>query len=392
MQYLREVFRMIREEVAKASAMDFSQVRFERLRWALVAAALLGFVFLWKYFISRNKDNLQGSGYFLRRERQDPAWKRIVYASAKPFLAVSSALLLVALAVPYVERYSKEKTVESREVCYLEDVSASMGWEFGSSGISAAQVARDALLRHLRQRSGYHDKSCFWVFAQRAYKIEDFTTDDKSFAFQVYSAPHIAASPDHPILPWVDGQSIGVNMLKAIVPREKILFRDGEGGTNLALALQKNAEYFRKYGDKGFRHRALLIITDAAVNEFPTKELESLGQMGVEIYLIYIEPNERGLLSSGGVGVLQLENAKRLIDEISRYGGKAFNIQSNTGDKRVLDQVFAEIHRLQPKREKVVQKVEREYVFQRLLFPAILVGIISILFGCFVEVFWGSRI
>ena len=381
------ILAFMRGAIERVFAMDVSRVRLESPNWAIGAGALLILVVIAKVIFSRNADARTGSGYFIERRHQRPFAKRLKYASTAASLSIVSVLLLAVLARPYVENFERAKVVESREVCYLEDVSMSMGWPFGTGDISSAQVVREALMRHLSARRGYADKSCLWVFANNSYKIENFTIDDKAFAFQVYGAPYVASDPKHPLLPWIESE---FNLLRVAVPYDRILFRDKEGGTNLARALGKIIEHFRLNGSKDIRHRALLVITDAAANTYPANELATLQAMGVRIYLIYVQPNEAALLANGESGNQQLANARRLIDEISGYGGKAFLIQNRDEDKVALARVFDEINRLEPRRERVVERVEREYVFQIPLALAIFGCVAAILLaGCIAEIAGG---
>lgn len=162
----------------------------------------------------------------------------------------------------FIERKEK-KQLRVRERIDLVDVSQSMRFEFQNTGKSYAQMAREAHMKFLKMRAGCNDRVSLWIFSSNPYKIEDFTVDEDIYRMQLDDAPYI----------------IGLYSPEEGIPKDKVQYIQQEGTTDLKKALQSVICYFKEEGIQTDR-KALLLITDAAVDGFPHEELLHLKKEG----------------------------------------------------------------------------------------------------------------
>ena len=82
------------------------------------------------------------------------------------------------------------------------------------------------------------------------------------------------------------------------VPPDKVRIIPTEGNTNLIRSLQSIVKHFDSddatSGGGANQHRAVLIITDADVDEVPSAELAALNQRNIVPYMIYINIRDAG--------------------------------------------------------------------------------------------------
>lgn len=394
-EYFRYVIDLVRRQFVLARTIDFSDVEFSNVRWALGAAILLVLGVLTKllYRWVRRKKRFarQSSGHWAIRRHPRPYWQKLAYITPKIPLALATAFLLIAIARPYVTNYHNTSTAKSTEICYLEDASGSMLLRFGGVNKSRAEAARSALLDFLKLRKGKHDRACFWLFSSNPYKIENFTLDERSFMFQVYNAP------------WV----FGYNSDPALTPHGKIIEKSGEGGTNMDLALQATAKYFDREGveeDLGMGktrapRRVLVIITDAEVDTYPEKGFNDLADKRIIPYLIHLRGTSTPQSGSGSAPspssvpvppVPLSPNAQQFVDAIEKYGGKSFVIMDGAETERVLRDAFREIDRIEKVESLKGQYAERAEIFQLPLAASILCLLCSLFAGFIIEIKFGS--
>ena len=219
-------------------------------------------------------------------------------------------LLLAAAADPFLastEEYAG--SLDSRVRIDLVDVSGSMAWEFPGTRKSKAQVAREAHLKFLEMRRGKNDRVSLWLFSTYPYMIDDFVTDDEMYYFQAWDAPYVMSSIN---APWM------------IVPKDKLRIIPAEGDSDIVRPLRAIIKQFDQddlsSGHRGGEHRALLVISDGAVSEFPGEELAELNSRNIRPYIIYVN-------ASPGSEAALPGDAPPLIEQIRSYGGDYFDIR-----------------------------------------------------------------
>ena len=354
------------------SRTDMSQVRYENVALArpLLAIVLVAMaITLLRLALRRRRHFRSHSGHLIGRQHQRGFVSRIVYGIPALAVAAAVALLLVASAGPFLaatEEYGG--SVDSRARVDLVDVSGSMSWEFPGTRKSKAQVAREAHLKFLNLRRGKSDRVSLWLFSTYPYMVDDFVTDDELYYFQAADAPYVMTSV---VQQWM------------IVPREKIRVIPAEGDSNIARPLQAIIRQFDQEeassGVRGGDHRAILIITDGAVSEFPADELLELKKRNVRPYIIYIS-------AGPGREVLLPGDAPPLIQQIRAYGGDYFDIQ----DPASLTQAFEAIDAREAVRYEVRHRVLQVPIHARFLAAALSLLLVGVPLGLMAELIGGT--
>lgn len=356
----------------EVSQTDLSQVRYENLAMArpllamvLIAAAIT----LLRLALRRRGHFRSHSGHQISRHHRQGLVVRCLYDLPKLSVAVAVALLLVAAAGPFVaatEEYAG--SVDSRSRVDLVDVSGSMSWEFPGTRKSKAQVAREAHLAFLEMRRGKSDRVSLWLFSTYPYMVDDFVTDDELYSFQTSDAPYVMTSV---VQRWM------------MVPREKIRIIPAEGDSNLVRPLQAILRQFADdevtSGVRGGDHRALLLITDGAVSEFPADELVRLKERNIRPYIIYIS-------AGPGREVLLPGDAPPLIQQIRSYGGDYFDVQ----DPASLTKAFEAIDASEAVRYEVRHRALQVPIHSRFLVAAMAILLAGIPLGLIAELFGGT--
>ena len=217
--------------------------------------------------------------------------------------------------------------VESRVRVDLVDTSGSMAWEFPDTGKSKAEVAREAHLRFLDMRTGKNDRVSLWLFSTYPYMVDDFVVDDELYYFQVWDAPYVMT------------QRIDKAM---VVPPDKVRIIPAEGDTNIVRPLRSIVKSFDEdaaaTGGDAEVNRAVLIITDAAVDEFPDSEFAELNRRNIIPYIVYINTsNVRGVNRS----MFGRSSTPRLIEMIRQYGGDYFDVSDQDSLTRAYEAIDA---------------------------------------------------
>lgn len=371
-------------ELIKAGLISFRDTNFDLVRFnssglALGAGLFVAVVLLYKLLWGRIKFSQLMSGHHIPQKYNENAkiLKRTILLIPKIFLAGAVFFMLVSLANPYLPKTTIEEIIESRERIDLIDVSSSKGWEFENTGKSAGQLGREAFLKFLDMRRGQNDRVSLWLFANEPHLIEDFIVDDDIYRMQVEDAPYVIVDPYNPGFPENDPDNSHVYI---IAPRDKIQLIYAEGGTKLNPALDEVIKYFDKEGNKRIKRKALLIETDAAVEDDAEKQLRELQKRNIKVYLLHIKPNELGESKFGTVGV---SNAKLLKDRVRQFGGKVFDIQ----DKKSIENAYREIDRLEKAPIKITRHLFRVFIYQRPLIVSITLMLLAVAVGSLTDVF-----
>ena len=365
-------------EFVKTGLSEFRHTGFGQVRYGdqalatwlgLAMAGLLVFKIV-HIAVSRRKHSRHHSGHFIAFEHRGGMWAKAIYAVPKLILAVVLAFLLVAIADPFLT--STEETsgfVESRIRVDLVDTSGSMAWEFPGTGKSKAEVARDAHLEFLKMRAGKNDRVSLWLFSTYPYMVDDFVIDDELYYFQVDDAPYVTT------------QRLDKAM---IVPVDKVKIIPAEGDTNIVRPLEAIIRHFdhdtTEVADGENQNRALLILTDAAVDEYPDAQFRELRKRNIMPYIIFI--NTSDLRTVGSVHL----NTPRLVEQIRDYGGDYFDVT----DTDSLARAYQAIDEREAVRVEVKHRALTVPIYTRFLLVGLMLLLMAIPLGLISELFWGT--
>ena len=260
----------IRTRIQELVDTDFAQVRYADTGTALLIAfvvAVAGLLTFARLALLRRRHARQHSGHQVAQRYQQGLFVRIIYNTPKLVLALATIIILFALSDPFVTSTEEVSgDVESRIRIDLVDTSLSMAWEFSNSELSRAEVARDAHLEFLEMRRQKNDRVSLWLFSSYPYMVDDFVIDDELYFFQVMEAPYVTVK--------ILATEPGARRDQYFVPEDKVRIIESEGTTNIQRALQSVIKHFDRdaaaFNRGATSHRAVLIITDADVDEtFP---------------------------------------------------------------------------------------------------------------------------
>ena len=359
---------------------DFAQVRYgdtgTAVLWALAvgAAALLT---VGRLALLRRRHARHHSGHEVPRRFRRGLAARVLHGLPKIALALAVVMVLIALSDPFVTSTERVTgNVESRVRIDLVDTSLSMAWEFSDSDRSRAEVARDAHLEFLEMRREKNDRVSLWLFSSYPYMVDDFVMDDELYYFQVMDAPFVTVK--------ILATEPGAPRDRYFVPEDKVRLIDSEGTTNITRALQSIIRHFDRDAavvNRGpTRNRALLIITDADVDEIPEAEFAALNARNVVPYIIYINTERtRSTLEDAG--------APSLIDSIREYGGDYFDVSTEDG----LQQAYAAIDERETVPVPLTHRALRVPIYPRFLLVSLALLVVGIPAGFLAELMWGTH-
>ncbi|MDE2904847.1 MAG: hypothetical protein OXQ28_02065 [Acidobacteriota bacterium] len=357
---------------------DFAQVRYGDAGTAtlaalvLVAAALLTAV---RLILLRRRHARQHSGHDVPLRYQRGIFGRTCYALPKIVLGLAVAMGVVALSDPFLTSTEQiTGNVESRVRIDLVDTSLSMAWEFNNTERSRAEVAREAHLEFLRMRREKNDRVSLWLFSSYPYMVDDFVLDDELYYFQVLGAPYVTVK--------ILAPEPGTRRDRFFVPEERVSIIDSEGTTNITGALRSIVRHFdidATVVNRGAnRNRALLIITDADVDEIPEAELAALAARNVVPYIIYIN-TDRGRSTLEGI------ETPSLIESIREYGGDYFDVSTEDG----LQQAYRAIDERETVAVPLSHRALRVPIYSRFLLVSLALLVVGIPAGFLAELVWG---
>ena len=357
---------------------DFAQVRYGDAGTATLAALAVGAAALLtaaRLVLLRRRHARQHSGHDVPLRYQRGVVGRACYALPKIILALAVAMGLVALSDPFLTSTERVTgNVESRVRIDLVDTSLSMAWEFNNTERSRAEVAREAHLEFLQMRREKNDRVSLWLFSSYPYMVDDFVLDDELYYFQVLGAPFVTVK--------ILAPEPGTRRDRYFVPEDKVSIIDSEGTTNITGALQSIVRHFdidASVVNRGAnRNRALLIITDADVDEIPEAELAALAARNVVPYVIYIN-------TDSGRSTIEGVEAPSLIDSIREYGGDYFDVTSEDG----LQQAYQAIDERETVAVPLSHRALRVPIYSRFLLISLALLVIGIPVGFLAELVWG---
>ena len=352
---------------------EFAQVRYGDVGlafWLTTVVGLAAVATLARLFFRRRKYSREHSGHTIDSKYQKRLWVRILHATPKVLVGGAVALMLFAAADPFLTATEEVSGyVESRVRVDLVDTSGSMAWEFPDTGVSKAEVARDAHLQFLEMRREKNDRVSLWLFSTYPYMVDDFVMDDELYYFQVWDAPYVTT------------QRLDKAM---VVPRDKVRIIPAEGDTNIIRPLRSITKHFDRdeaaMGGGTNLNRAVLIVTDAAVDEFPDSEFAALNQRNIVPYIIFINTSDARTAMIGN------SSTPRLIEMIREYGGDYFDVT----DQDSLEQAYAAIDEREAVRVELKHRALKVPIYSRFLLIALALLAVGIPMGFVAELFWGT--
>ena len=352
---------------------ELAQVRYGNIgmaTWLAVVVGVVAVASMARLALRQRKHARHHSGYYIEREHKKPLWVRVLHSVPKLAVAAALAMMVAASADPFLTA-TEEVTgyIESRVRVDLVDTSGSMAWEFPDTGKSKAEVARDAHLRFLEMRNGKNDRVSLWLFSTYPYMVDDFVMDDELYYFQVWDAPYVMT------------QRLDKAM---VVPRDKVRIVPAEGDTNIIRPLQSITKQFDQddaaLGNDDRPNRAVLIVTDAAVDEFPDSEFAALSQRNIVPYIIYINT------SDARTAMIGHPSTPRLIEMIREYGGDYFDVT----DEDSLQEAYVAIDEREAVRVEQRHRALKVPIYARFLLVAMAFLVIGIPAGLLAELVWGT--
>ena len=359
--------------VRDLAATEYEQVRYGDVGVALVLAVVVAvalFLTLSRIALWHRRNSRHHSGYAIDPSHQQRMWIKVVHAIPKVLIAGALALILVASADPFLTATEEVSGyVESRVRVDLVDTSGSMAWEFPDTGKSKAEVARDAHLQFLDMRAGKNDRVSLWLFSTYPLMVDDFVMDDELYYFQVWDAPYVTT------------QRLDKAM---VVPRDKVRIIPAEGDTNIIRPLRSIVKHLDQdeaaMGGGEHVNRAVLIITDAAVDEFPDAEFAQLNLRNIVPYIIYINTSDIRTAMIGHPTI------PRLVEMIREYGGDYFDVT----DEDSLARAYEAIDEREAVRVEMKHRALKVPIYSRFLLVAMAMLVVGIPMGFVSELLWGT--
>ena len=352
---------------------DFAQIRYGDVgmaTWLAMGVGIALVLTVVRLAARRKRHVRQHSGHVIAGSHRKRLWIRLVHSTPKLLLAAALVLLVVSVADPFLTATEEVGGyVESRVRIDLVDTSGSMAWEFPETNTSKAEVARNAHLQFLDMRRDKNDRVSLWLFSTYPYMVDDFVMDDELYYYQVWDAPYVMT------------QRLDKAM---VVPRDKVRIIPAEGDTNIVRPLRDIVKHFDRdeaaVGQGSNQNRAVLIITDAAVDEFPDAEFAELNRRNIVPYIIYINTSDARTSSFLHASVPQL------VSKIQEYGGDYFDVT----DQDSLLKAYQAIDEREAVRVELRHRALKVPIYSRFLLVAMGLLAVGIPMGFVSELLWGT--
>ena len=124
----------------------------------------------------------------------------------------------------------------------------------------------------------------------------------------------------------------------------------------------------------------MLIITDAAVDEFPDQQFQELNRRNITPYIIYINTSDIRTTMIGR------SSTPRLIEMIREYGGDYFDVK----DQDSLARAYEAIDEREAVRVELKHRALKVPIYSRFLLVAMAMLVVGIPMGFVSELFWGT--
>lgn len=360
---------------------EFDQIRYGNVGlalWLSIVVAVTVLLTLARVAFKRRKHHRHHSGHVIDRKFQRGPFIRVLYNVPKLLLALAVVVALVAVSDPFLTATEVVSgDVESRVRIDLVDTSLSMAWEFPGTGRSRAEVARQAHLQFLEMRREKNDRVSLWLFSSYPYRVDDFVLDDEMYYFQVMEAPYVTVK--------VLAAQSGASRDRLFVPPDKVRIIPTEGNTNIIRALQSIVRYLDRdqasMGSGANKNRAVLIVTDADVDEIPVAELAALNRRNVVSYIIYIN------VTDARTATLGESSTPPLIEMIREFGGDYFDVT----DRDSLQRAYQAIDERETVRVELTHRPLKVPIYSRFLLVSLALLLVAIPSGLVAELVWGTH-
>lgn len=362
------VWPLIVVAVTDALNIDWSELVYKRSSLVIKAAAFIAAVFFTILVIQWRRSaswRTASSSHYLtglvidKRHGLGVVFKLI--RGLAWFLAfVSLCFLGVALADPVVFITDTTELIESREIVYIGDISASNGFHLLNSKVTRGELARETLEKLIQKRKDKRDRAAYIVFGTKSEIWSGFTMSFESLMFSISMSP-IALAPNRALEMWP-----GMFILK------KGQYTESETGysTNLHLGLESAIYLFDRKGSPkvteklkqnlNAKMRSVVIITDGAADVDPEPQFKELRRRRIVPYLIFIDPDHTIEKQLYGENHIQAKLPDQLLMMIRRYGGQYFLAR----DRQSVDRISETLDKLQSvKQVKKTNVKEREVYF-----------------------------
>ena len=367
-----ELVEFLDNGIRELIATDFAQIRYGDVgmaTWLAIGVGVALVLTVVRLAAKRKRHVRQHSGHVIAIHHRKRLWIRLVHSAPKLLLAVALVLLIVSVADPFLTATEEMSGyVESRVRIDLVDTSGSMAWEFPDTSKSKAEVARDAHLEFLDMRRDKNDRVSLWLFSTYPYMVDDFVMDDELYYYQVWDAPYVMT------------QRLDKAM---VVPRDKVRIIPAEGDTNIVRPLQDIVKHFDRdeaaVGRVANQNRAVLIITDAAVDEFPNAEFEELNRRNIVPYIIFINTSARAASYLS-------PTMPQLVSQIQEYGGDYFDVT----DEDSLTKAYQAIDEREAVRMELRHRALKVPIYSRFLLVVMGLLVVGIPMGLVSELLWGT--
>ena len=360
---------------------EFDQVRYADVGLAFMLSIALGLAVMLtvaRVTLTARRHSRHHSGHLVDPKFHRSRVVKFLYNAPKLLLALAVAGVAIALSDPFLTA-TEEVTgdVESRVRIDLVDTSLSMAWEFPRTGQSRAEVAREAHLRFLEMRRDKNDRVSLWLFSSYPYMVDDFVLDDELYFFQVMEAPYATVK--------ILAPEPGTSLEEFFIPPDKVRIIPSEGSTDIVQALRAVTKHFDRdaatVGAFSDQHRAVLIVTDADVDEIPRAELEQLEERNIVPYVIYINAG------SAATDTQDAPELPALIEMTREFGGDYFDVT----DQDSLDRAYQAIDEQEAVRVEVSHRAQRVPIYARFLLLSMVLLVVGIPAGFVAELLWGTN-
>lgn len=376
MNLLNELRELIEFNLTDFFNTNWSVVQFKQQGFAVRAAILLGTALLLKILWRKpNESYYEHSGYYFEKRNKPGLLDKTLGLIPIMLAGLASGFLLLAIADPYVLLSHQSKSTQSREIIYLEDASASMGFKFKNQRISRAEIVRDFILKLIVERRDKNDRAAFIIYATNPYRVADFTTDTKSFLFNVDNSWLVIADPDTPTIP----------MYKGIFIIDNFMAEPFGGESNLSLGLQTAWKLFDEKGDPkiteeakknpSVKKRSVIIATDGASSHDPEPQFKELKKRGIIPYLVFIDPDKESERKIRGENSPQIKLPEQLLKQVKQYSGEYF-IATNRSS---LDRIRQRLDRLHAAVVEVKSYTTEQHIYRLPLVASLLLYAVAIL-------------
>ena len=284
---LSDVLRFRAEELLRT---ELDQIRFTDIGltyWLSVAVVLVGLATLARLWGIARFHHRQHSGHRIDRRFRRGALGRTLYHLPKAVLGPRprDSPERDGRPLPHVDRGDGRRDGIAHPHRPRRHVPVDVVGGCRARGGSRAEVAREAHLEFLEMRRAKNDRVAFVAVLVVPLHGRRLRHRRRAVLHPGHGcAVRHRAHPRRPI-----GHAPIDQMY---VPPDKVRIVDREGNTNIVRALQSVLRHFDRdvalLGRGATPHRAVLIVTDADVDEIPEAEFVALSQRNIVPYMIFI--------------------------------------------------------------------------------------------------------